>query len=134
MKNARLDESQVGVKIAGRNINNLRYADDTTLMVESESEVAQSCPILCHPMNRSLLGSSVHGIFQARVLEWVAISFSRGSSQRRSSALQADALPSEPPGKTKAVIQASLSGKGGLRGETVNGIYCIRVRVFCVPN
>ena len=36
MRNARLDESQAGVKIAGRNINNLRYADDTTLMAESE--------------------------------------------------------------------------------------------------
>ena len=39
MKNARLDESQVGVKIAGRNINNLRYARDTTLMAESEEEL-----------------------------------------------------------------------------------------------
>ena len=36
MRNARLDETQVGIKIAGRNINNLRYADDTTLMAESE--------------------------------------------------------------------------------------------------
>ena len=47
------------------------------------SEVAQSCPTLCEPMDCSLLGSSVHGIFQARVLEWVAISFSRGSSWPR---------------------------------------------------
>ena len=47
---------------------------------ESESEVAQSCPTLWDPMNCSLPGLSVHGIFQARVLEWVAISFSRGSS------------------------------------------------------
>ena len=47
------------------------------------SEVAQSCPSLCDPMDCSLPGSSVHGIFQARVLEWVAISFSRGSSQPR---------------------------------------------------
>ena len=39
MRNARLDEAQAGIKIAGRNINNLRYADDTTLMVESEEEV-----------------------------------------------------------------------------------------------
>ena len=38
MRNARLDEAQAGIKIAGRNINNLRYADDTTLMVESEEE------------------------------------------------------------------------------------------------
>ena len=50
---------------------------------ESESEVAQSCPTLCDPMNCSLPGSSVHGTFQARVLEWIAISFSRGSSQPR---------------------------------------------------
>ena len=39
MKNARLDEAKAGIKIAGRNINNLRYADDTTLMVESEEEL-----------------------------------------------------------------------------------------------
>ena len=39
MKNARLDEAQVGIKIAGRNINHLRYADDTTLMAESEEEL-----------------------------------------------------------------------------------------------
>ena len=39
MRNAGLDESQTGIKIAGRNINNLRYADDTTLMAESEEEV-----------------------------------------------------------------------------------------------
>ena len=38
MQNARLDESQAAIKIAGRNINNLRYADDTTLMTESEEE------------------------------------------------------------------------------------------------
>ena len=47
------------------------------------SKVAQSCPTLCDPMGCSLPGSSVHGIFQARVLEWIAISFSRGSSQPR---------------------------------------------------
>ena len=45
------------------------------------SEVAQLCPTLCNPMDCSLPGSSLHGILQARVLEWVAISFSRGSSQ-----------------------------------------------------
>ena len=44
--------------------------------VESESEVAQSCPTLRDPMDCSLPGSSIHGIFQARVLEWVAIAFS----------------------------------------------------------
>ena len=44
-----------------------------------KSEVAQSCPTLCNPMDCSLPGSSLHGILQARVMEWVAISFSRGS-------------------------------------------------------
>ena len=48
---------------------------------KSESEVAQSCPTLCSCMDCSLPGSSTHGIFQARILEWVAIPFSRGSSQ-----------------------------------------------------
>ena len=47
------------------------------MKVKSESEVAQSCPTLSDPMDCSLPGSSVHGIFQARVLEWVAIAFSK---------------------------------------------------------
>ena len=47
------------------------------------SEVVQSCPTLCDPIDSSLPGSSVHGIFQARILEWVAIFFSRGSSWPR---------------------------------------------------
>ena len=89
MWNARLDELQAGIKAARRNINNLRYADYTTLMVESEeelksllmkvkseSEVTQSCLTLRYPMDCSLPGFSVHGIFQARVLEWGAIAFS----------------------------------------------------------
>ena len=50
---------------------------------QSESEVAQSCSTLCDPMDCSLPGSSVHGIFQAIVLEWITISLSRGSSQPR---------------------------------------------------
>ena len=50
---------------------------------KKESEVAQSCPTLCDLMDYNLPGSSVHGIFQARILEWVAISFSRGSAQPR---------------------------------------------------
>ena len=77
----------------------------TIKQAESESEVAHSCTTLWDPMDCSLPGSSVHGIFQARILEWVAISFSRGSSnlgiEPRSPALQANALPSEPPGKPK---------------------------------
>ena len=48
-----------------------------------EREVAQLCPTLCDPVDCSPPGSSLHGILQARVLEWVAISFSRGSSRPR---------------------------------------------------
>jgi len=47
------------------------------MKVKSESEVAQSCPTLSDPMDCSLPGSSVHGIFQAKVLEWGAIAFSK---------------------------------------------------------
>ena len=52
-------------------------------LLESESEVTQSCPTLCDPVDCSLPSSSVHGILQARILEWGAISFSRGSSWPR---------------------------------------------------
>ena len=55
-----------------------------TLVVKGkECEVAQSCLTLCDPMDCSPPNSSVHGILQARILKWVAISFSRGSSQPR---------------------------------------------------
>ena len=47
------------------------------MKVKSESEVAQLCPTLCDPMDCSLPGSSIHGIFQARLLEWGAIAFSK---------------------------------------------------------
>ena len=47
------------------------------MKVKSETEVAQPCPILSDPMDCSLPGSSVHGVFQARVLEWGAIAFSK---------------------------------------------------------
>ena len=86
MRNAGLEEAQAGIKISGRNINNLRYADDTTLMAESKEElqdllmkvkeesekvglreasvqfssVAQSCLTLCDPMNGSTPGLPVH--------------------------------------------------------------------------
>ena len=46
-------------------------------------EAAQSCPTLCDPVDCNLLGFSIHGILQARILEWIAISFSRGSSRPR---------------------------------------------------
>ena len=50
---------------------------------ERKVKVAQSCPALCDPMDCSLLGFSVHGILQARILEWVAVPFSKGSSWPR---------------------------------------------------
>ena len=62
---------------------------------------AQSCPSLCDPMDCSLPGSSVRGILQARILEWVAIPFSRGSSnpeiQPGSPTLQADSQDFNKP-------------------------------------
>ena len=69
------------------------------LSVLCDSTVSQLCPTLCNPTNYSSLGSSVHGILQARILEWVAMPFSRGSSrfrdQTRVSLIQADSVPSE---------------------------------------
>ena len=67
----------------------LRHASGTTTWeslvhtCKVKMLVTQSCVTLCDPMGCSLLGSSVHGILQARILEWVAISFSRGSSWPR---------------------------------------------------
>ena len=75
--------------------------------------VAQSCLTLCDPMDCSPPGSSAHGILQARVLEWVTMSFSRGlpepGIEPRSLALQADSLPSEPPGSPIKVIICAYS-------------------------
>ena len=78
MRNAGLEEAQAGIKIAGRNINNLRYADDTTLMAASAAAAMslQSCLTLCDPIDGSPPGSPIPGVLQARALEWVAISFS----------------------------------------------------------
>ena len=79
------------------------------MVLLKESEVAQLCPTLCDPMDCSLPGSSIYGILQARILEWVTISFSRGSSQPPgiepgSPTLEADALTSEPPEKPPMVV------------------------------
>ena len=74
---------------------------------------------LCDPVDCSPPGSSVHGILQARVLEWVAISFSRGSSQPRikpgSPEWQADSLPTELSGKPSDL--GSIPGLGRSPGE-----------------
>ena len=55
---------------------NTDFSKDTYISREREREVAQSCPTLSDPMDYSLPGSSIHGIFQARVLEWGVIAFS----------------------------------------------------------
>ena len=72
---------------------------------EPHSEVVQSCLTLCDPMDCSLSGSSVHGILQARILEWVAMLSSRGSYQPRNrtliSSLQGNSLPLSHQGRPK---------------------------------
>ena len=73
MRNTGLEEAQAGIKISWRNINNLRYADAAAA---ASAKSLQLCPTLSDPMDCSPPGSSVHGIFQARVLEWGAIAFS----------------------------------------------------------
>ena len=77
-------------------------------MHESDSEVAQSCPTLSDPMDCSLAGSSVHGIFQARTLEWVAIAF---FEQSITSALLARTVTAANQTQGEGVWIPSLSGK-----------------------
>ena len=67
------------------------------MKMKSESEVAQSCPTLSDPMDCSLLGFSIHGIFQARVLEWDAIAFSKTDLTWLLSSSQAWLFPQEHP-------------------------------------
>ena len=72
-----------GLPYAGRFFTSWATREALWHIYLGESEVTQWCPTLCDPMDYSLPGSSIHRIFQARVLEWVAISFYRGSSQSR---------------------------------------------------
>ena len=84
---------------------------------------AQSCPTFCDPMEYSLPGSSVHGILQARILVWIAISFSRESSWPRDWAQvpcvfwQVDSLPLAPPGKLAKIHIFSLIMRKTLEGS-----------------
>ena len=64
-------------------------------------------PVICVHMCACLY-YTVHGILQARILEWVAVPFSKGSSQPRSPTLQADSLPAEPPGKPVCFYRESV--------------------------
>ena len=79
---------------------------------KSESEVTQLCSTLCDPMDCSLPGSSIHGIFQARVLEWLPFpspgDLPNPGIEPRPSALQADSLLSDPPGKPIFVVTEIL--------------------------
>ena len=81
--------------------------------------VAQSYPTLCDPMDCSPAGFSVHGISQARILEWAAIPFSRGSFHSgiklQSPALQVDALPSE-----HHTVSSLKSGHDGHNGKVID--------------
>ena len=76
--------SKMGI-IKDRNGMDLTKAEDIKKRCQeyTESEVSQSCPTLCNPVDCSPPGSSVHEILQSRILEWVFISFSRGSSRPR---------------------------------------------------
>ena len=76
--------------------------------VKSESEVTQLCLTLSDPMDCGLSGSSIHGIFQERVLEWVANAFSRDSYYRNSNQIVI------PKGFYKAVFRSDLNLIGGL--------------------
>ena len=79
----------------------------------SELKVAQSCLTLCDPTDCSMPGSSVHGLLQSRILEWVAVPFSRQSSQPRDrtqvSHIEGESVLSEPPGKPKNTGVGRLS-------------------------
>ena len=95
-----------------------RCQKDGTLLdtvYESESEVTQSCPTLCDPMDYSLSGSSIHEIFQARVLEWIPSpgDLPDPGIEPGSPALQADTLPSEPPGAL-CIIEIVFNENGSI--------------------
>ena len=70
----------LGFHASFSDLQNIHFVFNSTL---KWSEVTQLCPTLCDPVDCSPTGSSVHGLLQARILEWAAISFSRGSSQPR---------------------------------------------------
>ena len=102
--------------------------------------VAQSCPTLCGPMDCSPLGSSVHGISQARILEWVAISFFRGSFlgiESVSPELQVDSSPlahqGSPYANTFTVLYKGFEHPWSLvsaEGSGANPLLTLRVNVF----
>ena len=93
-------------------------------------KVAQLCLTLCNPMDYT-----VHGILQARILEWVAVPFSRGSSQPRDwpqwPSLQVDSLPAEPQGSPRMLEWIAYpSSSGSSRPRNRTRFPCIAGRVF----
>ena len=91
------------------------------MKVKSESEVVQSCPTLCDPMDRSLPGSSIHGIFQARVLEWGAIAFSEDFFEleaNENQQMQEEAFPELPLSDCKQKLLGNGSSKNPLSWES----------------
>ena len=113
MRNAGLDEAQAGIKIVRRNINNLRYADDTTLMAESEQELQSLLMKVKVLVTRSCLFATLWTVAQQAPLSvgfsrqeyWSGLPFPSPRDlpdpgiEPGSPALEADALTSEPPGK-----------------------------------
>jgi len=91
----------------------LEISSDPLILIKVKVKVAHSCPAICDPMDCGLLGSSVHGILQARILEWVAVPFSRGpfdpAIECTFSTLPVGSLPSDPPGKPKKTGMGNLS-------------------------
>ena len=107
------------------------------MKVKIESEVAQSCPTLRDPMDCSLPGSSAHGIFQARVLEWGAIAFSDLVAQ--SCPTLCDLMDCSPPGPSTGILQTRIpewiampSSRGSSQPRDRTQVSCIAGRFFTI--
>ena len=103
------------------------------------AKLLQSCLTLCNPVDYSLSGSCVHGISQARILEWVATSFSRGSSRPRdrtwvSPALQADSLPSPVLPGGFFTTSATMRGLVPLQEKTAENLVSLCLSVSLSPH
>ena len=102
----------------------------TDKMLWNEVLVTQSCPTLCNPMDCSPPDPAVHGILQERILAWVAIPFSRGSSWPRDLTRMsciADSLQSELPGKP---INAIHLKKWNFYGKKMWPVICRKFRIY----
>ena len=105
MRNARLDEAQAGIKIAGRNINNLRYADDTMLMAESEKELKRFLMKVKEESEKAGLKLSIQKMTSGIRSHQVSESCSIVSNSLRPYELQSSRLlcPWDSPGKNNGV-------------------------------